>query len=255
MKKLKICILFLLIFSIGNLTAQTSLIVFSKDNRPFDLYINSKKQNRQPNSQIMVDDLYGETINFKVLIAGRQNNIFVKKNQIPLLSPDGKPVEITYILTKNRNGQYKLKFYSMLSRKASRAKRLESTPKEPREMICDRPHRPINDNIIPTREDDPCHGLPKFKNFRRVISQMNDESFDDSKLNFAKHISKSHCLTSKHVVDFCNNMSFDRTKLDFAKYAYSLVLDPENYYLVENSFTFSARKKELRKFIQTQQSR
>jgi hypothetical protein len=44
-------------------------------------------------------------------------------------------------------------------------------------------------------------------------------------------------------------LSFESTRLDFAKFAYTYTLDKENYYMVNNAFSFSSSVAELNNFI------
>jgi hypothetical protein len=79
-----------------------------------------------------------------------------------------------------------------------------------------------------------------------VIKGMN---FDDSKLSAAKQIASSNYLCVVQIVQICKLLSFDNTKLDFAKYAYQNCVDKNNYFQLNEVFSFDDSKKELLKYI------
>ena len=44
---------------------------------------------------------------------------------------------------------------------------------------------------------------------------------------------------------------FDNTKLEFAKFAYDYVVDPENYYKINDAFDFNQSRSSLTKFVRS----
>ncbi len=109
-------------------------------------------------------------------------------------------------------------------------------------------------------DDDNDHNYPK-NNCRKPMSQtafsgakqtIEDASFDETKLETAKTISSTNCMTTDQVIEICRLFSFEKTKLDFAKYAYSHAYDKNNYFKVGTVFSFDASKTELNTFIQSQ---
>ncbi|MCB9262405.1 MAG: DUF4476 domain-containing protein [Flavobacteriales bacterium] len=85
--------------------------------------------------------------------------------------------------------------------------------------------------------------------FETTKSQMTDATFDDRKLIVAKQFASGGSATSSEIAELMTMMSFDKSKLELAKYSYNLVIDPQNYLLVNRSFTFSSSVKELDQFI------
>lgn len=75
-------------------------------------------------------------------------------------------------------------------------------------------------------------------------------SFDDTKLETAKTIASTNCLSTDQVMEVCRLFSFEDSKLQFAKYAYAKTFDKSNYFKVGTIFTFDGSKTELNKFIQ-----
>lgn len=93
-----------------------------------------------------------------------------------------------------------------------------------------------------------CYAM-KGRDFQAAKQTIENESFDDSKVNTAKSIISSNCLTSDQVLELCQLFSFEQSKLDIAKSAYGKTVDQNNYFKVVNAFTFSSSKDELNKYI------
>lgn len=87
--------------------------------------------------------------------------------------------------------------------------------------------------------------------FEGAKQTIENAGFDETKLESAKTIASTNCLTTEQVISICNLLSFEQSKLDFAKYAYSHTHDKSNYFKVSTVFAFDASKTELNKFIQT----
>lgn len=85
--------------------------------------------------------------------------------------------------------------------------------------------------------------------FAMAKNTISKQSFENNKLEIAKQVFNSNCITSAQVKEIMALFSFENSRLDFAKYAYSRVLDPQNYYLINDAFQFSSSVSELNKFI------
>jgi hypothetical protein len=85
--------------------------------------------------------------------------------------------------------------------------------------------------------------------FNDLKREVDKQSFDSSKLTVARQAAASNRLASWQVAELMELMDFESTKLDLAKYAYHHVVDPQSYYTVNDSFTFSSSISELDKYI------
>lgn len=85
--------------------------------------------------------------------------------------------------------------------------------------------------------------------FSMLKSSIESKSFESSKLTVAKQGIKGNKLSSRQVAELMKLFTFESTKLEIAKYAYGLVADKQNYYLVNDSFTFSSSISELDQYI------
>lgn len=77
-----------------------------------------------------------------------------------------------------------------------------------------------------------------------------NQSFEDSKMQVAKQVLSSNCITSGQVKELMGEFDFENTKLDFAKYCYARVYDIGNYFVVNDVFDFSSSVDDLNRYIQ-----
>jgi hypothetical protein len=84
--------------------------------------------------------------------------------------------------------------------------------------------------------------------FNNLKGSVKSKSFEDSKLTTAKQALKNNCMSTKQIMDIMQTFSFEGSKLDFAKAAYSKCSDQNNYYLVNDAFTFESSIDELNDF-------
>jgi len=94
-----------------------------------------------------------------------------------------------------------------------------------------------------------CMPMPEFN---KAIMVIQGENFESSKLGTAKQVAANNMLCVPQIIQICKLFNSDGTKLDFAKYAYSRCLDKNNYYQLNEVFTFASSKEELRKYIERQ---
>lgn len=85
-----------------------------------------------------------------------------------------------------------------------------------------------------------------FELLKNTIAQR---SFDSSKLQIAKQAIDVNDLSSRQVAELMRLFTFDSYKLDLAKYAYHKVVDKNNYWIVNDEFTFESSIRELNDFL------
>ncbi len=96
---------------------------------------------------------------------------------------------------------------------------------------------------------------PDFRNvisaheFDRVKESLRKEWLEANRLKSAKFIVDQNNLTAMQVKELMLLFSFENNKLDIAKYAYRKTVDKRNYYLANETLTFSSSKDELARFI------
>lgn len=83
-----------------------------------------------------------------------------------------------------------------------------------------------------------------------LVNAIIASPFDNSRLSMAKAALTYNVMSTRQVRDLMRQLTFDRNKLDLAKFALDHCVDPQNYYLLANEFTFDSYAKELLRYIQ-----
>ena len=85
--------------------------------------------------------------------------------------------------------------------------------------------------------------------FNQLILAMNKASFDSRKMNIAEQAIKQNNFSTKQVIAIVNQFTFDSSRLKLAKLAYTKTVDKENYFLLNESFTFNSSVDSLNEYI------
>ncbi|MFH0866693.1 MAG: DUF4476 domain-containing protein [Bacteroidota bacterium] len=85
--------------------------------------------------------------------------------------------------------------------------------------------------------------------FMSLISVINNATFESSKIKIASQAINLNFLTSSQVLLLLKCFTFESSKLEIAKLAYSKVIDKENFFKVNEAFTFDSSIDELCEFI------
>jgi Domain of unknown function (DUF4476) len=85
--------------------------------------------------------------------------------------------------------------------------------------------------------------------FNRAKETLRREVFENTRLDLAKQVINSNLFTTQQVKELVQLFVFEDNKLDLAKYAYRYTLDKNNYYLINDVFTFSNSRDQLARFI------
>lgn len=86
--------------------------------------------------------------------------------------------------------------------------------------------------------------------FTDVKKSIESKSFEETKMTMAKQIGSGRCFTVDQVKGMMGLFSFEDSKLDFAKYAYERTFDIDNYFKVNDAFTFESSVDDLNSYIQ-----
>jgi len=95
--------------------------------------------------------------------------------------------------------------------------------------------------------DNVCYsGIININNLLNVIDRA---SFDSDKLRIARQAVRRNGVFAEQVLQIMDMFSFESTKLKFAKFAYRYTIDRNNYYVVNNGFSFSSSIRNLDNYI------
>jgi len=101
----------------------------------------------------------------------------------------------------------------------------------------------------PTPPVPPAPMCMSHMEFIQLKSSIENKSFESSKLQIAKQALGYNNFSSVQIADLMRSFDFETTKLDFAKCAYPKVIDKQNFYLVNNAFTFESSIQDLNQFV------
>lgn len=85
--------------------------------------------------------------------------------------------------------------------------------------------------------------------FMSLISVINSSSFESSKIQIAKQAINTNYFKAQQVRQLLNLFTFESSKLEIAKLAYVKTIDKNNFFLVNDAFTFESSIEELNQFI------
>lgn len=108
-----------------------------------------------------------------------------------------------------------------------------------------------NDNNRGSNGRGGCRMAMSTADFGDARSSVASSSFDDTRLSTAKQIISANCMNAAQISTLLGVFSFESSKLEFAKYAYPFCVDKNNYYKINNAFTFESSKAELNTYVQS----
>lgn len=87
--------------------------------------------------------------------------------------------------------------------------------------------------------------------FDQLKCSIASKSFDSSRLQIAKQALSSNYFMSSQISELMQLMTFESSRLELARIGYANTLDKQNYYIVNDAFTFESSINDLNKFIRT----
>lgn len=94
-----------------------------------------------------------------------------------------------------------------------------------------------------------CKTAMASTSFQAAKNSINKQSFADTKMKTAKQILNANCMSVSQIVEIMSLFSFEENKLDFAKTAYAKCTNKDEYFMVNDAFTFSTSTDELTEYI------
>ncbi|MCX7606480.1 MAG: DUF4476 domain-containing protein [Bacteroidia bacterium] len=96
----------------------------------------------------------------------------------------------------------------------------------------------------------PCTPCMSASAFLQALSTVRNTPSDAARLEVARQISTTNCLSSEQVRDICRAFASEANRLEFAKAAYLRCCDPQNYFVVNQAFASVLSQEELARYIQ-----
>jgi len=85
--------------------------------------------------------------------------------------------------------------------------------------------------------------------FAQAKESLRREWFENTRLETAKQIIDRSYFTSQQVKEMVLLFTFENNRLDIAKYAFGKTVDKENYFVINDAFTFNNNKEALKEYI------
>lgn len=85
--------------------------------------------------------------------------------------------------------------------------------------------------------------------FGNLKATINNAAFESTKLSILKQALPYNNFTTTQVVDLMNIFAFESYRLEVAKLMYPQTLDQQNYYIVNNAFSFNSSINDLQSYI------
>lgn len=85
--------------------------------------------------------------------------------------------------------------------------------------------------------------------FNQLLTVIDNQWFESGKLQVAQQALSANYFTTAQVVDMMERFWFEETKLALAKEAYTRVVDPQVYFMVNDVFWFSSSVDELNQYL------
>lgn len=86
----------------------------------------------------------------------------------------------------------------------------------------------------------------------QIKESIKSQNFNNTQVTLAKQaLSSKPCFEALQIRDIVGLFSFESSKLEIAKYAYDYCEDKNNYFLVNDAFSFSSSVDDLNKHIQS----
>jgi len=113
------------------------------------------------------------------------------------------------------------------------------------------PQQQQRTEVVPV-EREGCSAAMFSDDFERAKKSIANKSFSEEKMTILKQILKANCVSVHQVVGFMGLFTYEADKVIVAKAAYPMTVDKENYFKVNDAFTYSGSVDELNKFLEAQ---
>jgi hypothetical protein len=84
-----------------------------------------------------------------------------------------------------------------------------------------------------------------------LVNTIKGISFDNQRLSTARQAVQRANITARGVRDIIRTFSFESNRLEFAKFAYDYTCDKQNYFVVNEAFSFNTSITNLNQYLQS----
>jgi hypothetical protein len=94
-----------------------------------------------------------------------------------------------------------------------------------------------------------CQWPMSPEDFESAKNTISSKDFENTKLDIAKQITSSNCLSAEQIKCIMKLFTFENSKLEYAKFAYAHCYDKSNYFKVNDAFEFDSSASDLSTYI------
>ncbi len=87
------------------------------------------------------------------------------------------------------------------------------------------------------------------QDFNEAIKSIEKQDYESTRLTVAKQITRINCLTTNQIKEILLMFDFESTRLEYAKFAYDYTFDKDNYFKINDVFSFQSSVNELEEYI------
>ncbi len=222
--------------------AGSALTIFSESGDQFQLILNGVRQNSYPQNRIRIEDLPQVENEIQIIFDDNVTPSITKR--IAFLDPvDGKAVNLTLKLVRDRGGYPRLCFHKLTSLE-------QHYYGEQGEYIMHYGHDDIRNggrNNVPPPPPAPM--AMDNATFSAALQSIKSSNWDETRLSTAQTIANNNYFTTDQVILICKVFSWEENKLAFAKYAFKRTIDNNNYFKVNTVFSWDDNKKALNDYV------
>lgn len=87
--------------------------------------------------------------------------------------------------------------------------------------------------------------------FEMYLEAFKKFSFTSEKMSFLREQMHIQHFSSAQAATLMEQLAFDSDKLEFAKMVYPKIIDPQNFFLVYEKFSFSSTREQLLNYLES----
>jgi hypothetical protein len=110
-------------------------------------------------------------------------------------------------------------------------------------------NEPVVFNTLPCPPPAPFYSPMSDCDFNNLTQSIENKSFESTRMEIAKQVLSHRFVNTRQVMALINLLTFESSKLELAKFAFERTIDKENYFRVNDTFTFESSIHELNEYI------
>jgi hypothetical protein len=225
MKKILFFIFYLNFILTINAQYSSDLLIYTTNAEKIKVYLKSSLINNYYSNKIFINDLQTGQYNLKIIFENYSNPQIETSIFIPVNT------QVVCAVKKGYDTNYFIDIYN--------------------NIYYDSELNNQNNNGSGNNQGVFCNYPTDETAFNNALLQISNLSFDSKKLEFAKQISETNCLTTIQIKQIIKQFDFESSKLEYAKFAYKYCFDPNVYFMLNDAFDFSSSVTELNNYIKS----